>query len=91
MLAASFFAGQPVEVTGVISQPASPLAEGLFDYVITSKRAEYLPAQSRFHERLAARFSALSNPPLTDRFLNWSQRTLALGLPGMTSRCGCRG
>ncbi len=82
-LAASFFAGQPVEVTGVISRPASPLAEGLFDY------RDYLQTRGIFYQlktsstndwQLGA--TPLIKPPLTDRFLNWSQRTLALGLPG---------
>ena len=81
-LAASFFAGQPVEVTGVISQPASPLAGGLFDY------RDYLQTRGIFYQlktsstndwQLGA--APLIKPPLTDRFLNWSQRTLALGLP----------
>jgi hypothetical protein len=31
-LPARFFAGQPVEITGVIARPPPPLAEGLFDY-----------------------------------------------------------
>jgi competence protein ComEC len=82
-LAASFFAGQPVKVTGVISQPASPLAEGLFDY------RDYLQTRGIFYQLKAGSTNdwrpgspLLSNPPLTDRFLNWSQRTLALGLPG---------
>ncbi len=82
-LAASFFAGQPVEVTGVISRPAPPLAEGLFDY------RDYLQTRGIFYQlktsstndwQLGA--APLSHPPWTDRFLNWSQRTLALGLPG---------
>ena len=82
-LAASFFAGQPVEVTGVISRPAPPLAEGLFDY------RHYLQTRGIFYQlktsytngwQLGA--APLIKPPLTDRFLNWSQRTLALGLPG---------
>ena len=81
-LAGDFFAGQPVEVTGVISRPASPLAEGLFDY------RDYLQTRGIFYQlktsstndwQLGA--APLSHPPLTDRFLNWSQRTLALGLP----------
>ena len=81
-LAASFFAGQPVEVSGVISQPASPLAEGLFDY------RDYLQMRGIFYQLKTSSTNdwqpgspSLSNPPLTDRFLNWSQRTLALGLP----------
>jgi competence protein ComEC len=81
-LAASFFAGQPVEVTGVISRPASPLAEGLFDY------RDYLQTRGIFYQlktsstndwQLGA--APLTKPPLTDRFLNWSKHTLALGLP----------
>jgi competence protein ComEC len=82
-LAASFFAGQPVEVTGVISQPASPLAEGLFDY------RDYLQTRGIFYQLKTSSTNGwqlgaapLIKPPLTDRFLNWSQRTLALGLPG---------
>jgi len=81
-LAGDFFAGQPVEVSGVISQPASPLAEGLFDY------RDYLQMRGIFYQLKTSSTNdwqpgspSLSNPPLTDRFLNWSQRTLALGLP----------
>ena len=81
-LAGVFFTGQPVEVTGVISRPAPPLAGGLFDY------RDYLQTRGIFYQlktsstndwQLGA--APLTKPPLTDRFLNWSQRTLALGLP----------
>src|ERR1017187_9566433 len=81
-LAGDFFAGQPVEATGVISQPASPLAEGLFDY------RDYLQTRGIFYQlktgstngwQLGA--APLIKPPLTDRFLDWSKHTLALGLP----------
>ena len=81
-LAGDFFAGQPVEVTGVISQPASPLAEGLFDY------RDYLQTRGIFYQLKTGSTngwqlggSPLAGPPLTDRFLNWSKHTLALGLP----------
>ena len=82
ILDARFFAGQPVEVSGVIGRPPLPLAEGLFDY------REYLATRGIFYQlksgstndwRLGA--ATLAGPPLTDRFLNWSKRTLALGLP----------
>src|SRR5208283_3387081 len=43
-LAASFFTGQPVEVTGVISRPAALLAEGLFDY------RDYLQTRGIFYQ-----------------------------------------
>jgi ComEC/Rec2-related protein len=82
VLAGDFFAGQPVEVTGVISQPASPLAEGLFDY------RDYLQTRGIFYQLKTGSTngwqlggSPLAGPPLTDRFLNWSKHTLALGLP----------
>ena len=81
-LAGDFFAGQPVDVTGVISQPASPLAEGLFDY------RDYLQTRGIFYQLKTSSTNGwqlgaapLIKPPLTDRFLNWSQRTLTLGLP----------
>ena len=88
-LAANFFAGQPVEISGVIAQPPLPLAEGLFNY------RDYLQTRGIFYQlktgstndwQLSSReaelgASPLSNPPLTDRFLAWSKDTLALGLP----------
>ena len=80
--AAHFFAGQPVEIAGVIAQPPLPVAEGLFDY------RHYLATRGIFYQLKTEstndwqlREPALSKPPLTDRFLNWSHRTLALGLP----------
>jgi len=82
VLPGDFFAGQPVEIGGVIARPPAPLAEGLFDY------RDYLQARGIFYQlktrspndwQLGA--SRLTRPPLTDRFLNWSKATLALGLP----------
>ena len=77
-----FFAGQPVEIFGVIAPPARPLAEGLFDF------RDYLATRGIYYELKteATNDWQLLNPhrttpPLTDRFLRWSQRTLALGLP----------
>ncbi len=77
-----FFAGQPVEISGVIEPPPLPLAEGLFDY------REYLQTRGIYYQLKAGStndwqlsVSPLTRPPLTDRFLNWSQQTLALGLP----------
>jgi ComEC/Rec2-related protein len=82
LLASNFFAGQHVEIKGVLARPAAPLAEGLFD-----DRA-YLQARGIFYELKAEsannwqlREPILPRPPLTDRFLDWSRHTLALGLP----------
>ena len=78
----NYFAGQAVEVSGVIARPPPPLAEGLFDYrnYLETRGINYqLKTESTNDWRL--RGPILSKPPLTDRFLNWSKRTLALGLP----------
>jgi ComEC/Rec2-related protein len=77
-----FFAGQSVEISGVISKPPFPLAEGLFD------DRDYLQTRGIFYELKTGSTNdwqlhapILQKPPLTDRFLNWSKKTLALGLP----------
>jgi competence protein ComEC len=78
-----FFGGQRVEVTGVLTPPDGPVAEGLFDY------RTYLHRQGIYYQlkvatsndwRLATR-SAPSAPPLADRFSVWAKATLARGLP----------
>lgn len=80
--AAGFFAGQSVEISGVIAPPPPPLAEGLFDdrdYLRTRGIFYLLKTESTNDWQL--REPILPKPPLTDRFLDWSRHTLALGLP----------
>jgi competence protein ComEC len=78
----NFFAGQPVEISGVIGQPPLPLAEGLFDYRdYLQTRGIYYQLKTDSTNDWQLGTAPLSKPPLTDRFLNWSQCTLALGLP----------
>ena len=81
-LEARFYPRREIEVTGVIDLPATPLAEGLFD------EREYLGNRGIYYQlktsspddwRIVA--TGPENPPLTQRFQDWSQRTLALGLP----------
>jgi len=81
-LPTNFFAGQSAEISGVISKPPPPLAEGLFD------DRDYLQTRGIFYQLKTGstndwqlRTPILQTPPLTDRFLNWSKCTLALGLP----------
>jgi hypothetical protein len=72
VLPENFFAGQPVEISGVIARPPLPLAEGLFDYrdYLQTRGIYYqLKAESTNDWQLRAPF--LLKPPLTDRFLNW--------------------
>jgi ComEC/Rec2-related protein len=82
VLASNFFTGQAVEISGVMAPPPAPLADGLFDY------RDYLQTRGIFYELKTSstndwqlRAPILLKPPLTDRFLSWSQKTLALGLP----------
>jgi len=82
VLDANYFAGQPVEISGVIAPPPPPLADGLFDY------QNYLATRGIFYQLKTSSTNDwkilephLTAPPLTDRFLNWSKQTLALGLP----------
>ncbi|MEQ2007396.1 MAG: ComEC/Rec2 family competence protein [Limisphaerales bacterium] len=84
ILASNFFAGRTVELTGILRAPPGPPAEGLFDY-----RA-FLAWQDIYFQLQCAdtndwRFietqGVPSQPPFADRFRDWSQRTLARGLP----------
>ncbi len=81
-LPAKFFAGQAVEITGVIARPPSPLAEGLFDYRhYLETRGIYYQLKTGSTNDWQLRVPSLTHSPLTDRFLSWSKQTLALGLP----------
>jgi len=80
-LPAKFFAGQQVEIPGVISPPDTPLADGLFDYRTFLRRQGIyfsLKVYSPDDWKLLSTNTAL---PICDRFLAWSQVTLARGLP----------
>jgi competence protein ComEC len=76
-----YFSGRTVEVGGVLAPPARPIAPGLFDY------RQYLTRQGIYYQlksesvRDWRTLDANTQPPLTDRFLAWAQRTLARGLP----------
>jgi competence protein ComEC len=77
----NFFAGQIVEITGVLRRPKIAAAEGTFDY-----RA-YLEGLGIYHQLEASSVrdwqvvSSPSKPPLADRFRAWARPALALGLP----------
>ncbi|HEU5124008.1 MAG TPA: ComEC/Rec2 family competence protein [Verrucomicrobiae bacterium] len=81
ILPEQFFAGQEVEISGVIAPPREPLVEGLFDY------RNYLRRQGIYFQLKAAAssewtlLSTDSTPPLSDRFLAWAKATMARGLP----------
>jgi competence protein ComEC len=80
-LSTNIFAGQTVEITGVMGLPRKAAAEGTFDY------REYLYLQGIYFHLLAAAESdwqiiwSPAVPPLADRFRAWARQALALGLP----------
>jgi len=79
----SFYAGQRVEINGVIDRPVGPPAEGLFDYrKYLGRLGIYYQAQASSTNdwRVLAPGSAR---PLADRFTDWAQSALALGLPNI--------
>jgi len=77
-----YFTGQAVEISGVIARPPLPLADGLFDFQnYLATRGIYYQLKTVSTNDWQLRSPILSHPPLTDRFLDWSKNSLALGLP----------
>lgn len=77
-----FFAGQHVEITGVLARPPLPLARGLFDYrTHLARQGIYYQLRADSTNTWAVVAPALTEPPFTYRFLRWAKQTLARGLP----------
>lgn len=77
-----FFAGQHVEITGVLARPPLPLARGLFDYrTHLARQGIHYQLRADSTNTWAVVAPALTEPPFTDRFLRWAKQTLARGLP----------
>jgi competence protein ComEC len=81
-LSPEFFLGQRVEISGIIARPNPPFIEGRFDY------QKYLRRQGVYFRLSTGRYDTwkiiepgLIQPPLTEKFIAWAQKTLALGLP----------
>ncbi|NGO38581.1 DUF4131 domain-containing protein [Limisphaera ngatamarikiensis] len=80
-LPAGFHEGQPVEVQGVLDEPPSAVAPGLFDF------RRWLAWRGVYYQLRAAGVSdwRLLGPevpvPWTDRFGAWATRRLQVGLP----------
>ncbi len=84
VLASNYFAGRTVELTGILRPPPGPPAADLFDYrTFLAWQGIYfqLKCADTSDWQLTEAANPPAQPPLTDRFLAWSQRTLARGLP----------
>jgi competence protein ComEC len=84
LLPGNFFAGQPIEASGILRPPPGPIAEGLFDYR-TYLRWQGIYYQLQVHDpnewRLVREPSVPEAVPWPDRFQSWAKKTLARGLP----------
>jgi len=81
-LPAEFFAGREVEITGVLAQPSTPIAPGLFDYqTYLARKGIYYQLKADGVSDWRGVDSNTNHPPFTDRFLGWAQNTMARGLP----------
>jgi ComEC/Rec2-related protein len=83
VLPREFFAGQTVEVSGVIAPPKGPLAEGLFDYRAYLRRHAiyYHLRVTSTNDWKAAGPSGQTGRALAERFGQWAKAALARGLP----------
>lgn len=77
-----YFAGQNIEVSGVLGSPRLPVAEGLFDFRNFLHRQE-IYFQLKTDSETGWRVTEIKKipPPLSDRFTRWATNALALGLP----------
>ncbi len=79
----NLFAGQPVEVTGVLAPPPGATAQGLFDY---RAYLRWLGVYYLLRVDSAQHWQSLGPllpPPWTEGFRRWAQGTLARGLPAI--------
>src|SRR6266540_4280632 len=82
ILGTDYFAGQTVEVTGVVRPPRGPVAEGLFDYRSYLRRLGIhyeLHAESSNDWQVIQANHRPRNRPLADRFRAWAKNTLERG------------
>lgn len=80
-LAEDFFAGQEVEVYGVLGPPPGPLAEGLFDFRNYLRRQEiYFQLKTKSAADWKIVGDRKVSPPLNDRFTKWAKGALPIGI-----------
>ncbi len=81
LLPPEFFAGRKVQIYGVLEQPPKPIAEGLFDFRAFLQRQEIYFRLKTAHTNDWQITDSAKTPPLSDRFTQWAESALALGLP----------
>jgi ComEC/Rec2-related protein len=81
ILPTNYFGGQEVEISGILAPPSAPVAEGLLDYRTYLRRQGIYFELKNFSADDWKLLSTNTTPPIADRFLKWSQATLARGLP----------
>ena len=80
-LSRTYFASQLLEIDGVLKEPSTAEAEGLFDY------HAYLANQGIYYELTTKRpedwhvIGQTNSPPFAYRFRAWARSTIAMGLP----------
>lgn len=82
ILEPSYVKHQEVEVSGLLMLPEPPVAPGVFDFrrYLASKGINY-----QFKVRSEDRWQAIGKAvrrPVSARFCDWGQKTLAIGMPG---------
>ncbi|HEY3860252.1 MAG TPA: ComEC/Rec2 family competence protein [Verrucomicrobiae bacterium] len=79
VLASNIFAGQQVEVSGVIELPRGPYARGMFN------PREFYRRENVFFQLQTSGpgdwNASPARPPISERFRHWATNTLAIGLP----------
>ena len=82
ILPEQLFDGQTVEITGVLSPPPLPLADGLFDFRTYLQRQEiYFQLKTESSNDWRVVEPIKTKVPLADRFRAWARKALAIGMP----------
>lgn len=77
----NFFAGQQMEISGILGVPSRPVAEGLFDFRNYLRRQEiYFQLKTDSEEGWQLIDTHTNSPPLSDTFTGWAKGALAIGL-----------
>lgn len=77
-----FYAGQQIEVSGILSPPRLPVADGLFDFRNYLRRQEiYFQLKTDSESGWEHLDTHTNSQPLRDRFTAWAEDALAQGIP----------